>query len=181
MKDLVIDKIPNIVASFCQPIQKILFVVSSGYWKKVYQKYREEYDIDSDFKFRGTNIIILSEKTNHKFSSGKNSYIGENSSINLEGGNVTIGNNCHIGQRFKVHTSGSNTDDIIQNKDIWRTKYYGDIIIEDNVWIGNDVTVLGNVKIGHNSVVGTCSVITKNVKSNTVVVGNNKVVKKCCF
>ncbi|MBR1748194.1 MAG: acyltransferase [Bacilli bacterium] len=46
------------------------------------------------------------------------------------------------------------------------------IEIMDNVFIGCNTTILGNVKIGPNVVIGAGSVITKDVEPNSVVVGN---------
>ena len=46
------------------------------------------------------------------------------------------------------------------------------IIIEDNVWIGVNCTVLKGVTIGRNSVVAAGSVVTKTVPPNCVVAGN---------
>lgn len=48
----------------------------------------------------------------------------------------------------------------------------GKIKIEDNVFIGANVTVLPNVKIGKNAIIGASSVVTKDVPENSVVVGN---------
>lgn len=45
------------------------------------------------------------------------------------------------------------------------------IKIEDNCWIGAKVTILGNTNIGTGSVVGAGAVVTKNVKTNSVVAG----------
>ena len=52
--------------------------------------------------------------------------------------------------------------------------YYncGCIEIMDNVFIGCNSTILPNVKIGPNVVIGAGSVITKDIEPNTVVVGN---------
>ena len=44
-------------------------------------------------------------------------------------------------------------------------------MIEDNVWIGDKVTILANVKIGHNSIIGANSVVTKDIPPYTVVGG----------
>lgn len=54
------------------------------------------------------------------------------------------------------------------------TFYYnsGCIEIMDNVFIGCNTTILPNVKIGPNVVIGAGSVITKDIKPNSVVVGN---------
>ena len=47
-----------------------------------------------------------------------------------------------------------------------------EIEIFDNVFIGCNTTILPGVKIGPNCVIGAGSVITKDVKPNTVVAGN---------
>jgi acetyltransferase-like isoleucine patch superfamily enzyme len=55
----------------------------------------------------------------------------------------------------------------------------GNIIVEDNVWFGANVTVLANVRIGTNSVIAAGSIVTKDVESNTIVGGNSaKVIRK---
>ena len=46
------------------------------------------------------------------------------------------------------------------------------IIIEDDVWIGHNSTILKGVKIGKGAIIGSNSVITKNVEANTINVGN---------
>lgn len=53
-------------------------------------------------------------------------------------------------------------------KDVIR---YGKIIIEDNCFIGANVTILPGVTIGANTIVGACSVVTKNLKPNSVYAG----------
>jgi len=45
------------------------------------------------------------------------------------------------------------------------------IVIEDNVWIGLNVTILKGVKIENGSVIAAGSVVTKDVKRNTLVGG----------
>ncbi len=48
----------------------------------------------------------------------------------------------------------------------------GDIIIEDDVWIGSNVVILSGVKIGRGSIVGAGSIVTKSVPPYSVVGGN---------
>lgn len=45
-------------------------------------------------------------------------------------------------------------------------------IIGNNVYIASNATVIGNVHIGDNAVVGAGSVVTKDVPNDSVVVGN---------
>ena len=53
------------------------------------------------------------------------------------------------------------------------------IRIGENVWLGGDVKVVAGVTIGDNSVIGTGSVVTKDIPANVVAVGNPcKVLRK---
>ena len=55
----------------------------------------------------------------------------------------------------------------------------GDIIVENDVWIGMNVMIMSGVKIGSGSVIGAGSVISKDVEPYSIVVGNPaKVIKK---
>jgi len=49
---------------------------------------------------------------------------------------------------------------------------FGPIEIRDNCQVGVRATILPNVTIGPNAIVGACSVVTKDVPPNTVVAGN---------
>ena len=47
----------------------------------------------------------------------------------------------------------------------------GDIIVEDDVWLGCDVTVLSGVRIGQGAAVATGAIVTKDVPPYTIVGG----------
>ena len=57
----------------------------------------------------------------------------------------------------------------------------GDIIVENDVWIGAKATIMSGVKIGNGSVVGSGSVVTIDVPPYAIVVGNPAVVVKYRF
>lgn len=46
------------------------------------------------------------------------------------------------------------------------------VVIEDDVWVGGNATILHGVRIGRGSVVGAATVVTKDVPPYSVVVGN---------
>ena len=48
----------------------------------------------------------------------------------------------------------------------------GRVTVNDFASIGATATILPDIRIGRNSIVGAGSVVTKDVKPNTVVVGN---------
>lgn len=47
----------------------------------------------------------------------------------------------------------------------------GSTVIEDNVWLGDNVSILPGVHVGKGCIVGTNSVVTKNVPPYCVVGG----------
>ena len=49
--------------------------------------------------------------------------------------------------------------------------YMRDVIVGSNVWIGYGACILRGVSVGDNSIVGTNSVVTKDVPANAVVAG----------
>ena len=55
----------------------------------------------------------------------------------------------------------------------------GQVVIGKNVWVGANSVILPGVKIGDNSVIGTGSIVIKDIPSYSVAVGNPaKVIKK---
>ena len=50
--------------------------------------------------------------------------------------------------------------------------YSKPIHIGKNVWLGGDVKVLPGVTIGDNTIIGTGSIVTKDIPSNVIAVGN---------
>ena len=48
----------------------------------------------------------------------------------------------------------------------------GCIEVMDNVFIGYNTTILPNVRIGENIIIGACSTVTKDLESNGVYVGS---------
>jgi acetyltransferase-like isoleucine patch superfamily enzyme len=49
--------------------------------------------------------------------------------------------------------------------------YKRDVVVGSNVWIGYGACILRGVRVGDNSIVGTNSVVTKDVPANAVVAG----------
>lgn len=54
-----------------------------------------------------------------------------------------------------------------------------DIVIEEDVWIGANVTIMPGIKIGRGAIVGACSLVTKDVPPYALVCGSPaKIVQK---
>lgn len=105
------------------------------------------------------------------------------------GNNVSIQKDCHIGAIDKIilgdnvllaskvfisdHSHGEITKEALLLPPSQRKLYSkGPVIIENNVWLGENVIVLPGVTIGENSVVGANAVVTKSIPKNSVVGGN---------
>lgn len=107
---------------------------------------------------------------------GKDVYIGLFSEVNASKANVTIGDNCDIASFVSINVLDSHKKTLGLTKDIERKN----IIIEDNVFIGSHCFIRGGVHIGHHSVVGAGTIITKPCKipPYSLVVGNPPIIKK---
>lgn len=94
---------------------------------------------------------------------------------------IVIGNNVLIGSQVLItdHSHGSSSEDDLGIPPAERClSSKGPVIIEDNVWIGEGVCVLPNVKVGRNSIIGANSVVSHDVPPFSVVAGNPaKVIK----
>lgn len=105
---------------------------------------------------------------------GCNIEIGENFYANynlviLDCAKVTIGDNVLIGPNVGIYTAGHPLHFELRNEE-W--EFACPITIEDNVWIGGNVVLNPGVTVGRNSVVGSGSVVTKDIPANVVVAGN---------
>ena len=104
---------------------------------------------------------------------GDNCNIGEYSQISSIN-KITIGNGLLTG-RFVYIGDNSHGGLSWEEAEIPPSKRYlkskGEIIIGNNVWIGDKATILGGVVIGDNVIIGANSVVTHSVPSNSVVGG----------
>lgn len=57
----------------------------------------------------------------------------------------------------------------------------GDTVVGNDVWIGQDATILPGIHIGDGAIIGANSVVTKDVPPYSVVAGNPAVIKKYRF
>ena len=109
-----------------------------------------------------------------QISIGKRFFANFNFTV-LDEARVTIGDDCFIGPNVSIYTACHSTDPVERNT---RQEWAKPVTIGNNVWIGGSVTILPGVSIGDNVTIGAGSVVTRNIPSNTLAVGNPcKVVK----
>lgn len=82
---------------------------------------------------------------------------------------ITIGNCVLIGYNCQI--VDSDFHDLTKNKRQQTDPFPKEVIIADNVFIGNNVTILKGVSIGENSVVASGSVVTKTFPENVIIGG----------
>lgn len=99
---------------------------------------------------------------------GENFYANHNLII-LDANKVKFGDNVLIGPNCSFYTSGHPTDVNLRKQFL---EYAKPIEVGNNVWIGGNVIVLPGVKIGDNVVIGAGSVVTKDIPSNSIAVGD---------
>ena len=105
---------------------------------------------------------------------GENFYANHNLII-LDANKVKFGNDVFIAPNCSFYTAGHPLDVETRNQGL---EYAKPIEVGNNVWIGGNVVVLPGVKIGDNTVIGAGSVVTKDIPSDVVAVGNPcKVIK----
>ena len=106
---------------------------------------------------------------------GKNVVINFNCSF-VDDGEIFIGDYCMIGPNCNIITANHPISPKLRKAGL---QYNKPVRLENNVWLGANVTVLPGVTIGDNSIVGAGSIVTRDVPDNVIVVGNPaKVLRK---
>lgn len=114
---------------------------------------------------------------------GTNIHLGENFYANhgliiLDGAPVTFGDNVYIAPHCVISTAGHPIDAPRRNEGL---EYALPITVGDDVWLGMGVMVCPGVTIGSNVVIGAGSVVTRDIPSGVVAVGNPcRVLREIC-
>lgn len=112
------------------------------------------------------NVRLLNREINkHQIQIGSNSVINPDCLLDGREGKIIIGNNVAIARGSWIFTLEHDPND-----DYFSTKF-GDVIIEDHVWIASKVVIMPGVTIGRGSVVASGAVVTKNIPPMSIVGG----------
>lgn len=148
--------------------------------KKLFRAYNKTEDEDTALRQElmqklfhrvGKNVWI---EPDFRCEFGKNITIEDNVYINfgcviLDCAEVVIGANTLLGPNIGIYPVNHALDAQERIHGGCRSK---PVHIGKNVWLGGDVKILAGVTIGDNTVIGTGSIVTKDIPSGVVAVGN---------
>lgn len=130
-------------------------------------------------KHNGTNLVLVS--CSNCISVGKGTYgdlfvLGRS---DTEGGKLIIGNYCSIASKVTFIISSDHPTQHVSTFP-FRVKMMGeeneaiskgDIVLDDDVWVGANATILSGVHIGQGAVVAAGAVVSKDVPPYAIVGG----------
>lgn len=155
--------------------------------KAIFREYNRTTDGETEkrvallkelFESVGKNVWI---EPDFKCEYGGNISFGSDVYVNfgciiLDCAKITIGSHVLIGPNVGLYAANHAIDPEERANGLCVGK---PITIEDKVWLGGDVKIVGGVTIGEGSVIGTGSVVTKEIPPRVVAAGNPcKVLRK---
>jgi len=124
--------------------------------------------------------VISADRAEAAVSVGTNTFVGASHLVCAE--RITIGNDVLIswGCTIVDHDSHAvgwddracDVPDYYRGHKDWSKVRVQPVHIRDKAWIGFNATILRGVTVGEGSVVGCCSVVTKDVPPYCLVAGN---------
>lgn len=195
---IVIFLFSSILTFFISPyvikiINKIKNILFASIIKKSFNKVGKNFYIESPCIIKGGKYIVIGNNFRAlsrvrieaiDFHNGKKYFpeiiIGSNVSLNTDIhigsiNMVSIGDNVLFASRIFItdHYHGLIDENSIKVPPSDRILYSkGPVIIENNVWIGEGVAILPNVRVGANSIIGANAVVTKSFPQNSIIAGN---------
>lgn len=117
---------------------------------------------------RGVTLLCTGVERQGKIEIGEGTYINRYTILDAHeririGRKVMIGPHCFITDGNHGMAAGASVKS--------QPMSAAPVEIEDEVWMGAQVTVLPGVRIGRGAVIGAGSVVTKNIEAFTIVAG----------
>ena len=124
--------------------------------------------IGDDCVVNNTSIILDNEGAEIKI--GNKTSIAKAQIVSLEPYKIEIGEDCMLSYDIEIRNTDSHK---IYDKDTNKRINEGNSVnIGNHVWLGMRALILKGVNIGNNSIVAGGSIVTKDVKANTIVSGS---------
>ena len=123
--------------------------------------------IGDDCVVNSTSIILDNESAEIRI--GNKTSIGKAQIVSLEPYNIEIGEDCMLSYDVEIRNTDSHK--IYDKNTNKRINEGNSISIGNHVWLGMRAIILKGVNIEDNSIVAGGSIVTKDVKANTIVSG----------
>lgn len=132
--------------------------------------------VGDDCEVRHHAVLEVSGRYNGSIEIGNHSVIGVGNWLQGSG-RIKIGNDVIIGPYVAIVSTNHSYEDV--SKPVAQQPLQtGEVIIEDDVWIGAHCTIAQNVRIGAHSIIGANSFVNKDIPPYSIAVGSPaKVVK----
>lgn len=140
--------------------------------------------IDPAYFRRQTKLALYAQMKKYGWSIGEHTY-GTPTVLELESAKLSIGRFTSIAPEVVIVLGDHRTDTVTTYpfkalRRHWHTAEHveadhtskGDVVIGNDAWIGQGVTILSGVNIGDGAVVAARSVVTKDVPAYSIVAGN---------
>lgn len=125
------------------------------------------------FKEYGVNIMLSAKGKfvrPNEISFGNNVFIGRGFLISAR--QLVFGNNIMIGPNLVIECDDHVFDEVGKLMfEVRHSRNVKGVTIEDDVWIGANVTILGGVTIGEGAIVGAASLVKKDLPPYSICVG----------
>jgi acetyltransferase-like isoleucine patch superfamily enzyme len=162
---------PNYLSLFIRAFPNFLWPLKWFIIKKSLRK------VGINFKF-GYNSELIDHRL---IEIGDNVFFGLNTVINTNVP-VKIGNNVMFGRSVTIMGGDHNFSEVgVSMRFIKEGGKNIDINIENDVWVGSNVTILKGVCLKEGCVIGAGSIVTKPMPAYTICVGNPCKPLKCRF
>lgn len=178
--------------SFVQRVKIVFACMYTGYYSRYFKFFGKNSIITpkiwslrgSQFISIGDNVCIgghiqltawdIERNGNVCIMIGDGCSFGSNNHITAIN-SIVIGNNVLTGKNVTI-TDNSHGTTSLEDMNIppCSRKMFsrGEVIIEDNVWIGDKSTILPGIRIGKGAIVGANTIVTHDVPPYSVVVGS---------
>ena len=141
-----------------EPIFELLPIGRAFFERKIHK-----YDIHKTaYISRGVRIIYNDKRRKGMLTMKKYSWVGVDCVLDITK-SITIGEYVQIAPRAMIFTHDSSRS--------MKNPEEGEVIIEDNAYIGAGAIILPGVRIGKNAIVGAGAVVTRDIDDNAIVGG----------
>merc|ERR1712086_218931 len=115
----------------------------------------------------GAPLLVAVDK--YKVSIEANSFVHNSTQLLATGGSITLGRNCSVSWRTALLTELQSPSDESTTR--------GDIVLEDQVWVGAMALILPNTHIGTGCVVAASAVVQGTFPPFSIIAGHPATVK----